>query len=92
MCTQTVGLIAGELERCGIATVAVQLLREVAQRVRPPRGLWVPFRHGHPLGLPNRPDVQHSVIAAALSLLEDSRVETPALADFVPRELPVPAV
>ena len=45
--SQTVGPVAAELERRGITTVALQLLREVAQRVRPPRALFVPF----PMGL-----------------------------------------
>lgn len=89
MCTQTVGLIAGELERAGIATAAIQLLRDVALRVRPPRGLWVPYRHGYPLGEPSRPEVQHRVLEAALRMLEDTAVQTPVLADFVPEATPV---
>src|SRR4028118_505930 len=36
MCSQTVGLVGAELERQGIATVAIQLLREVAGKGRPP--------------------------------------------------------
>jgi hypothetical protein len=43
MCNQAVGLVAAELERRGIATVVIQLLREVAENVRPPRALFVPF-------------------------------------------------
>ena len=38
-----------ELERKGISTVVIQLLRKVAERVGPPRALLVPFRHGYPL-------------------------------------------
>ncbi len=65
MCTQAVGLVAAELERQGIATVAVQMLRRVAEKVRPPRGLWVPFNHGYPLDTPNDPQKQMAVIEAA---------------------------
>jgi hypothetical protein len=43
MCNQTVNLVAAELERQGIATVALQLFREIAEAVRPPRALFVPF-------------------------------------------------
>lgn len=82
MCNQTVGLVAAELERCGIATVAINLLRTVAERVRPPRALCVPFRHGYPLGRPHDPDVQHAVLDAALRLLEDASAAPPAIADF----------
>ena len=79
------GLVAAELERQGIATVAIQLLREVAEKVRPPRALLVPFRHGHPLDLPEDPERQHAVIGAALRLLEDPDLAPPVLAEFTPR-------
>lgn len=75
-------LIAAELERQGIATVVIQLLREVAERMRPPRALFVPFPHGYPLGKPNDPQVQHAVLDAALRLLEDRTLTPPALVDF----------
>lgn len=71
MCNQAVGLVAAELERRGIATVCIQLLRRVAEAVRPPRSLLVPFPHGFPLAAPNDPARQRAVIEAALALLED---------------------
>ncbi len=77
-------LIAAELERRGIATVVVQLLRLVAEKVRPPRALLVPFRHGYPLDRPNDPARQMAVIEAALDLLEDPSLEPPALVDYRP--------
>lgn len=79
MCNQTVGLVAAEFERRGMTTVAIQLLQEVAKRVRPPRALCVPFRHGYPLDLPNDPLRQHAVIEAALRFLEDPGQKPPAL-------------
>jgi hypothetical protein len=84
MCNQAVSLVAAELERRGIATVAIQLLREAAERVRPPRALLVPFRHGNPLGLPDDPVGQHAVIEAALRLLESPDLAPPVLAEFAP--------
>jgi len=69
MCNQAVSLIAAELERRGITTVCVILLREIAEKVRPPRALAVPFRHGFPLGAPHDAALQRGVIEAALSLL-----------------------
>jgi hypothetical protein len=69
MCNQAVGLLAGELEKGGIAAVAIQLLREVAEKVRPPRGLLVPYAHGSPLGQPRNAALQTRVITAALALL-----------------------
>jgi hypothetical protein len=82
MCNQTVGLAAAELERRGIATVALNLLRFAAERVRPPRALLVPFRHGYPLDRPHDPERQRAVIEAALDLLEDASLSAPALVDL----------
>ncbi len=82
MCSQTVSLVAAELERQGISTVALQLLRGVAEAVRPPRALFVPFPHGYPLGRPHDPPGQRAVLEAALRLLEDSARTPPALAVY----------
>jgi hypothetical protein len=68
MCNQAVSLIAAELERRGIATVCIILLREVAERVRPPRALSVPFPFGYPLG--RDAATQRKVIEEALAMLE----------------------
>jgi len=81
-----VGLVAAELERQGIATVAIQLLREVAVRVRPPRALWVPFPHGYPLGEPGNPRLQRHVIESALALFEDPALTPPVLRDYTVQE------
>ena len=83
MCNQAVCLAAAELERQGISTVVIQLLREIAEKVRPPRALWVPFRHGYPLDAPDQPERQHAVMEAALGLLEDPVLSPPALRDFL---------
>lgn len=77
------GLVAAELERQGISTVAIQLLRQVAEQVRPPRTLAVPFRHGYPLGIPGDAEHQQAVIAAALRMLEDPDLQPPAIVDYV---------
>ncbi|MGD2096315.1 MAG: hypothetical protein PVG35_01970 [Desulfobacterales bacterium] len=78
-------LIAAELERHGIAAVAIQSLRNVAEKVRPPRALCVPFRHGYPLDAPDDPAKQHAVIEAALNMLEDQNLQPPAIVDYAPR-------
>lgn len=82
MCSQTVSLVAAELERRGISTVAIQLLREVAERVRPPRGLLVPFLHGYPLDRPGDSRRQHAVLEAALGLFERNGVKPPLLESY----------
>jgi D-proline reductase (dithiol) PrdB len=82
MCNQAVCLVAAELERRGISTVALVLLRPVAEAVRPPRALCLPFRHGYPLDRPNDPARQHGVLDAALRLLEDPALRAPALVEY----------
>ncbi len=84
MCNQTVSLMAAELERRGVTTVIINLLRVVAEKVRPPRALFVPFPHGYPLDTPGDPERQHAVIDAALRLVEDTTLEPPALVDYPP--------
>ena len=76
------GLIAAELERQGIPTVVIQLLRVVAEKVGPPRSLCVPFKHGYPLGEPDNPELQHKVIEAAFSLFERPDLTPPAIIDY----------
>lgn len=82
MCNQAVALVAAELERKGIATVAIQLLKNVAERVQPPRALFVPFLHGYPLDRPSDPQRQTAVIEAALRILERQHDAPPVLLDF----------
>ena len=83
MCNQTVGLVAAELERAGVTTVCLQLLRSVAEKVRPPRALWVPFPHGYPLEAPGEPSRQRRVLRAALALASHPG-PGPVLEDYRP--------
>ncbi len=66
------GLIAGVLEQHGIATVCIALVRSVAEKVRPPRALAVPFRFGAPLGEAGDEAGQLAVMRAALRLLDET--------------------
>lgn len=63
-------LIAGELERRGIATTSVTALPEVTRRVGIPRALLVPFALGYPLGAPGDAGLQTRILAAAFALLD----------------------
>jgi len=69
-----VGLVARELESRGIATVCLMLLREVAEKVRPPRSLVVPeFGWGQPLGPPGDAALHRRVALAALGMIWETR-------------------
>lgn len=83
MCNQAVSLIAAEIERRGIATVCIVLLREIAEKMHPPRALAVPFSHGFPLGAANDRELQKKVIRTAMGLLERDAVP-PVLEDYDP--------
>lgn len=87
MCHQTVGLIAGELERRGIATTSVTMLRDVTAKVRTPRALAVPFALGYPLGKPGDVELQTRILRAAFALLE-APGPGPVLADFTGASIP----
>lgn len=75
------GLIAGVLEQRSIATVCIALVRSVAEKVRPPRALAVPFRFGAPLGEANDEAGQLAVMRAALRLLDETG-PPPVLRDY----------
>ena len=72
--------IAYFLEREGIATTGISLVRENTVSFAPPRFLWVSFPLGRPLGEPDNAPLQRRVIAHALELLE--RKAGPVLEDF----------
>ena len=72
--------IAHVFEAAGIATVAISLIREQAETVKPPRALHCDFPLGRPLGKPKDPEFQRSVIDAAFALLKHE--SGPVLEDF----------
>lgn len=67
------GLVARAIEAEGIATVCVIGLREIAEKVRPPRTIHLKWPFGHPLGEPGNRAQQLSVIAVALRALYEVR-------------------
>ena len=73
-------VLARVFEEHGIATATIVMVREHAEKVKPPRALFVPFFFGFALGKPNAPDYQHQVLRAAFDLLQSDA--GPVLADF----------
>ena len=74
MCT-----LAHVFEAAGLATVTITAIREVGERMRPPRVLHCEFPLGRPMGKPNDPEFQHDVLRRAFALLE--RDSGPVLED-----------
>jgi len=71
-----VGALANYIERAGVATASISLIREQSEAVRPPRALWVPFALGRPLGLAGDAEFQKGVLRAALKMLETATEPT----------------
>lgn len=74
-------VIQRQIEAQGVTTVSISLFRPFAEKVKPPRALWVPFPFGRPLGAPNNKSIQRKVIFAMFDLLK--REEGPVLEDLV---------
>ena len=79
------GALGHFIEREGVPTAQISLIREQTAAIRPPRALWVPFMLGRPFGAPNAPDFQRKVLRALLALFE--RSAGPVLEDF-PEDAP----
>ena len=82
------GALGHYLEREGIPTAQISLIREQTAAIKPPRALWVPFMLGRPFGAPDAPDFQRKVLRALLNLFEAK--SGPVLADF-PEDAPATA-
>jgi hypothetical protein len=81
-----VGALGHYLEREGLPTTQISLVREHTVALAPPRALWVPFMLGRPFGVPGNAAFQERVLRAALELLEQPG-PGPLLKDF-PDEAP----
>ena len=74
------------IERRGVATVVIGLVRPHLEATRAPRALWVPFPLGRPLGAPGDPAFQRRVLRSALQLLE--RSDGPVVLEDFPDDAP----
>ncbi len=63
------GLIQREIERAGIATIGISIVREFTEKVQPPRTVFLRWPFGHPLGEPGNSAQQRAVVLEALRAL-----------------------
>ena len=63
------GLIQREIEKAGIATVGVSIVREFTEKVQPPRSVYLKWPFGHPLGEPGNVKQQRAVVLEAFKAL-----------------------
>lgn len=69
------GLIQREIEKAGIATVGISIVRDYTEKVKPPRTVALRWPFGHPLGEPGKVLQQKVVVMAALRALY--QIKTP---------------
>ena len=62
------GLLAREIEACGVTTVALANVKEPAALVKAPRMLYLRWPFGHALGEPNNRDQQRTILHAIFSM------------------------
>jgi hypothetical protein len=65
-----VGLLAREIEACGVTTVALALVRELAVAVKAPRMLSLHWPFGHALGEPGNRLQQLTILHDAFSMAQ----------------------
>jgi len=65
-----VSTLAHVFEAAGLASIVLVSTRDVAERMRIPRGLYGEFPLGRPLGRPGDTTFQHDVLTRAFSLLD----------------------
>ncbi len=62
-------MIQREIEKQGIPTIGVSIVREYTEKVRPPRTIFLRWPFGHPLGEPFKKAQQRVVLAEAFRAL-----------------------
>lgn len=70
VCNQTAGLVARELERRGISTVNLAIVREIVEQVHVPRSVFVNFPFGRPLGRAGDKKTQRLILEEMLGVLK----------------------
>lgn len=74
-------MIARCFEEAGLITTGIVLIKEHAQRTKPPRMLSVPFKFGNALGIAGNADYQHKILTSVFDLLNVKK--GPVLQEFI---------
>lgn len=65
------GLIQREIEKAGIPTISISILRKLTEEVRPPRAIFLKWPFGHPLGEPGNVAQQMTVLRDAFKAIKE---------------------
>ena len=60
------------MEREGLATASVSIVKEITAELRPPRVVFVPWPLGHPFGRAGNIEQQRAVLYDMIGLLESA--------------------
>jgi hypothetical protein len=75
-------LVQAELERQGICSVSLTLLKEITKKVRTPKSLFVPFAHGFALEEAHNFPLQQAIIMRMLKIMYLENLQIPYLEDY----------
>jgi D-proline reductase (dithiol) PrdB len=64
-----VGLVQREVEKAGIPTIGITIVRTYTERVKPPRSVFLEWPFGHPLGKPFNRAQQVAVLVKTFEAL-----------------------
>ncbi len=73
MCNQNVGLVQRQIESQGIATVGISIIREISEKVKPPRTYFLKYPFGHAMGERFNRKQQESIFKDCLDILVSAR-------------------
>ncbi|MFC1814926.1 hypothetical protein ACFL0M_03075 [Thermodesulfobacteriota bacterium] len=62
-------MIQREIEKTGIATIGISIVRKYTEKVKPPRSIFLKWPFGHPLGEPFNIAQQKAVLKRAFDAL-----------------------
>ncbi len=63
------GLIQREIEKSGVATIGISIVRQYTEKVKPPRTVHLRWPFGHPLGEPGNVQQHQAVLFEAFKAL-----------------------
>ncbi len=63
------GLVQREIEKAGLPTIGISIVRSYSEKVKPPRTVHLRWPFGHPLGEPGNVPQQRAVLAKAFEAL-----------------------
>jgi len=64
-----VGLVQREIEKAGISTIGISIVRKYTEQVKPPRTIFLKWPFGHPLGEPFHEAQHRAVLQKAFDAL-----------------------